>query len=145
MSLLKKFKSKGVEIKKINWIFIVLVCCFCFFVFRMGNCSKTSMGFSSIRSLLSGQQKKPSVHIRTEGAVCAVPPHHRYFLTDSTLTASDNAYRCIGRPRPALLDVQAGHSGRYLGVLSCSLTPTGNSLEERRRLLHPFTVLTFLS
>lgn len=33
MSLLKKFKSKGVEIKKINWIFIVLVCCFCFFVF----------------------------------------------------------------------------------------------------------------
>ena len=59
MSLLKKFKSKGVEIKKINWIFIVLVCCFCFFVFRMGNCSKTSMGFSSIRSLLSGQQKSP--------------------------------------------------------------------------------------
>lgn len=33
MSILKKFKSKGIEIKKINWIFIILVCSFCFYVF----------------------------------------------------------------------------------------------------------------
>lgn len=33
MSIFKKFKSKGIEIKKINWMFILLVWCICCYVF----------------------------------------------------------------------------------------------------------------
>ena len=46
------------------------------------------------------------------------------------LTASNNAYRCYGRPRPPLLAFQGDHSGRYFSVFSHCLAPTGSSLAE---------------
>lgn len=57
------------------------------------------------------------------------------------LTASNNAFRGIGRTRPPLLMFQGGHSGRYFGGFSYLLAPTGDSLEENGRLLHPIAVL----
>lgn len=50
---------------------------------------------------------------------------------DFALRPSNNGARCIGRPRPALLEIQAGHSGRYFSELSCCLAPPGSSLAER--------------
>ena len=57
------------------------------------------------------------------------------FPHENALTASNNASRCFGRPRPPLLSLlQEGHSGRYFGGFSHCLAPTGSSLAEKESL-----------
>ena len=53
---------------------------------------------------------------------------------DDALTVSDNTSRCVGRPRPPLLLLQAGHSGRYFSGFPHCLAPTGSSLAEKDSL-----------
>ena len=78
--------------------------------------------------------KKRPLSLRTEGdnnrgtTSGSSAPH------DTDLTASNNASRCFGRPRPPLLLFQAGHSGRYFSGFSHCLAPTGSSLAEKESL-----------
>ena len=60
---------------------------------------------------------------------------------NSSLGASNNALRCLGRTRPPLLLLQAGHSGRYFRVFPDCLAPTGSSLRGNGRVLVPFNML----
>ena len=60
---------------------------------------------------------------------------------NADLTASNNALRYFGRIRPSLLQVQKGRSGRYFSVFSHCLAPTGSSLAEKDRILHPIIAL----
>jgi len=50
---------------------------------------------------------------------------------------SSNTLRNFGRTRLSLLQFQESRSGRYFGVFSYLLAPTGDSLKENGRLLLP--------
>ena len=78
--------------------------------------------------------KKAPCPVRTEGVNSRGTTSGSASPHDDALTASDNASRYVGRPRPPLLLLQAGHSGRYFSGFSHCLAPTGSSLAEKGTL-----------
>ena len=55
-------------------------------------------------------------------------------LHSRILRPSNNGSRDIGRTRFFLLEFQKNHSGRYLGIVSHCLAPTGSSLAKMKML-----------
>ena len=106
-----------------------------FLFFLTGKSSSTSIGFPIIISPLHA--KKPSV-LTDRGRELRGTTSGSSASHDADLTASNNASRCFGRPRPPLLLLQAGHSGRYFSGFSHCLAPTGSSLAEKETLTSSF-------
>ena len=72
--------------------------------------------------------KKSLCPVRTEGVKIRGTTSGSSAPRDTDLTVSSNTSRCLGRPRPPLLLLQKGHSGRYFSGFPRCLAPTGSSL-----------------
>ena len=72
--------------------------------------------------------KKSLRPVRTEGVKVRGTTSGSSVPHDTDLTVSNNTSRCLGRPRPPLLLLQKGHSGRYFSGFPRCLAPTGSSL-----------------
>ena len=86
------------------------------------------------RSRYPSLLKNAPCPLRTEGVKLRGTTSGSSAPCNADLTVSDNTSRCFGRPRPSLLLLQKGHSGRYFGGFSCCLAPTGSSLAEKEPL-----------